>query len=181
MANARSSLNVASAGVRKYWAPIMAMAFIAVALSSCAPVKEPGPPDATALRRVVTIVDDRGGYVVEFEAIAEWLAKTRSTVRIDGPCASSCLVFTYPKYDLKACATDKAWFGFHKPFAYRDGRVLTGDDFVVGAHATGLAMFNSLSPEMQKAAPYAKWPWVYNGNKPSDLIWIKGTTVMKEC
>lgn len=157
------------------------MAFIAVALASCAPVKEPGPAKITDLRRVVTIVDDRGGNVAEFEAVAEWFYTTRTDIRIDGPCASACLVFTYPKYMLNVCVTERAWFGFHSPFMVLDGKLLTGDDAVVTAQQAKQKMFTNIPFKMQEHAPMDKWPSVYTGAKFMDMFWVRGTDVMKEC
>jgi hypothetical protein len=62
-------------------------------------------------------------YVVHFDTggtISEYISRSKimqgSKVIVDGPCLSACPMLLSTEYNLDVCVTDRALFGFHKPY-----------------------------------------------------------------
>lgn len=70
----------------------------------------------------LTIQDDFGGKITEYEERAEALRHT--PIRLSGSCESACTIFLMTKYNLDVCAVPGTTLAFHMPYnkqAYSDG------------------------------------------------------------
>lgn len=69
---------------------------------------------------VYTITHDMGGTMLEYMAAARELSKNNTLIRIDGVCASSCLIFIHSDFNTQYCATKGARLGYHAPYFFNN-------------------------------------------------------------
>lgn len=129
------------------------------------------PPAAAASDYVVRY--DNGGYAVDYLRRAEKLASEGTRLKIDGRCASACLIYLTR---LPACATPRAQLGFHMPYALdrRTGRLLKGERYVAASQTVAIQILDGLPPALRKHYPMHRLPNVYRGDSPTAFIWVSG-------
>lgn len=69
----------------------------------------------------LTITYDGGGNLKEYISDVVLMAGTRRTIRLDGMCASACVLFLHSDFNIPICITPRARIGFHYPYVVEEG------------------------------------------------------------
>jgi hypothetical protein len=83
---------------------------------------------ASATESVSTKVirNDPGGVIDDYyRDISEFKEQGGTHVRIDGMCASACILWIHSEFGLEYCATPRGKLAFHAPYAIMGDEILT--------------------------------------------------------
>lgn len=121
------------------------------------------------------INEDRGGRLVDYLRDAENFKERGIQLRINGICASGCVMFLHDDYGLDVCATKNARIGFHMPYSLRPmGKADRNPEHAAQMAAIAESIVAGLPPALQEAFAVDTLPSVYKGDDPSDMAWVSG-------
>lgn len=114
----------------------------------------------------IILRDSPGGNMNDFISTYSTYKKSQTIVIVDGYCYSACtLVLSLPR----ACATDRAVFGFHRPWWQYSGQ-------------TKRYYYSTLREAMLRAYPtHVRKAIALRGGLRKKMFYIKGTDLLPEC
>lgn len=131
--------------------------------------------------RTLIINEDPGGIIDDY--IMEIVFAVNHGVRkviIDGTCVSACMLWIHSDFGLKSCATKNAKLGWHVPYYMKpDGTILVDNEAAAEMKAVSDAVINGFPELLKKHWQSIKIPSASAGDKPSDMVWVKGDDAVK--
>ena len=137
----------------------------------------------TDTRPIAFVVEyDGGGTMAEYYSRARIMNKAK--VIIDGPCLSACTLFLSQKFALDLCITERALFGFHKPYKVSpaDGEPMVFASLEPEADIWWTEEFYSVMPRhIQKWLEGKYVPSVTAGDPVSLFLLYTGDDIIPAC
>ncbi|RWI96397.1 MAG: hypothetical protein EOR22_06455 [Mesorhizobium sp.] len=135
-------------------------------------------------KEIAYLVDgDLGGELLRYQEKAKIIGSAK--IVVDGACLSACTMYLRKDWNLDICYTQSALFGFHKPYKWLEGRVITGISAITTADASWRSEFFDQMPAGIKAMLTGKQiPEPAAGDPTDRFVYIKARDVrnaVKRC
>jgi hypothetical protein len=143
----------------------------------------PATPQAPApAAPIVHVTDDPGGNVGDYYRRYKVLSDSGTEIHFHGLCMSACTMVLFKDFaGIKACADEGATFGFHKPFALKDGKVLRTKRALKETRRLWLAWLEELPDPLRNYLRSARVPSATAGDEPNSLLLLPAKYLLPKC
>jgi len=142
----------------------------------------PAPQPATPSSPVVHITDDPGGNVAEYYRKYKSLSEAGTEIHFHGGCFSACTMVLFREFTgIKACADEGTIFGFHKPFALQNGKVMRSKAARRAARKIWVAWLKELSAPLQNYLRKARVPSATEGDETNVMLILPASLLLPHC
>jgi hypothetical protein len=131
---------------------------------------------------VVHITDDPGGSVQEYYRKYAALSAAGTEVHFHGMCMSACTMALFTSFTgLKSCADEGATFGFHKPFALINGKVVRTKAARRETRKIWAMWLEELPLPLRKYLASVRVPSATDGDEQNTLLLIPAKFLLPAC
>jgi hypothetical protein len=131
---------------------------------------------------VVHITDDPGGNVAVYYKKYEALSAAGAELHFHGLCASACTMVLFTEFiGIKACADEGAIFGFHKPFAQQNGKVMRTKRAVRETRRLWTAWLEELPNPLRHYLQNARVPSAAEGDEQNTMLMLPASLLLPKC
>jgi hypothetical protein len=160
---------------------LLALAMSAVVLV-CLTIRAHAATEPMQAAPVVHITDDPGGNVAVYYKKYEALSAAGAELHFHGLCASACTMVLFTEFiGIKACADEGAIFGFHKPFAQQNGKVMRTKRAVRETRKLWAAWLEELPNPLRHYLQNARVPSAAEGDEQNTMLMLPASLLLPKC
>jgi hypothetical protein len=160
---------------------LLALAMSAVVLV-CLTIRAHAATEPMQSAPVVHITDDPGGNVAEYYRKYQALNASGAEIHFHGLCASSCTIVLFTSFNaIRACADEGAIFGFHKPFAQQNGKVMRTKRAVRETRKLWAAWLEELPNPLRHYLQNARVPSAAEGDEQNTMLMLPASLLLPRC
>jgi hypothetical protein len=131
---------------------------------------------------VVHITDDPGGNVAVYYKKYEALNAAGAEIHFHGLCASACTMVLFTSFNaIRACADEGAIFGFHQPFALKDGKVVRSKRAVRETRKMWTAWLEELPNPLRQYLKRVHVPSATEGDEQNTMLVLPANLLLPRC
>jgi len=131
---------------------------------------------------VVHITDDPGGNVGEYYRKYQALNAARTEIHFHGMCASACTMVLFQEFTgIRACADEGAIFGFHKPFAQVNGKVMRSKPALREMRKMWTAWLEELPNPLRRYLKRVRVPSATEGDEQNTMLILPASLLLPKC
>jgi hypothetical protein len=132
--------------------------------------------------QIVNISNDPGGSVGEYYRKYQTLSDAGTEIHFHGGCYSACTMVLFTSFTgIRACADEGAVFGFHKPFAEKDGKVDRTRTAAREARKIWTMWLEELPAPLRRYLKSIRVPSAAEGDEQNTLLLIPASLLLPRC
>ena len=155
---------------------------VSVVMLVCLTIQAHASTEPVPSRPVVHITDDPGGNVAAYYKKYKSLSDAGAEIHFHGGCYSSCTMVLFTDFNgIRACADEGAIFGFHKPFAQVNGKVMRTKRAVRETRKLWAAWLEELPYPLRRYLQKVRVPSATEGDETNVMLILPANLLLPKC